>query len=380
MDITVKATYKKISAPIVPATTGKLVIETSGGKGFTISINGGTARPQGVEYINPKMPIGATVTVVAPAIEGAVFLGWMNENGGIESTSDTFTFNATGNDYYKAVYQTVVADVNVVVFKNAQAKGGNGQIVDMQYYAAGDEIVFPDAPGLAGYDFTGWSMTAEEIQAALAAGQDVTVLATWERAKVYISIVANGGTIVTAAQPNGQYLAYGAVTVKADAAPAGQKFAYWQDAAGNVVSYSTEYKFYPAQNTELTAVYVAEDEVIEKKALVSIAGDPTVDGEKIQYTVSWELDASVGTITNYGLVIVDEADYNEDTFYHGSTDSKLFDRAAKATTATGTKSMGIARSYDHTYYAIGFIIYTDAVTGETKTVYSAMIVTYKPAP
>jgi len=42
--------------------------------------------------------------------------------------------------------------------------------------------------------------------------------------------------------------------------------------------------------------------------------------------------------------------------------------------------MGIARSYDHTFYAIGFIIYTDAVTGEKTTVYSAMIVTYKPAP
>jgi len=381
MDLTVKATYKKISAPIVPATTGKLRIEIAGGNMFTIAVNGGNARPQGASYTNTKMPIGATVTVVAPAIEGATFLGWMNETGGIESTTDTFTFNATGNDYYKAVYQTVVEGVNVVTFKNAEAKGGNGQIVDMQYYAAGDEIVFPDAPLRAGYDFLGWNMTAEEIQAALTAGKDVTVLATWERAKVYVAITANGGTIITAAQPNGQYLAYGAVTVKADAAPSGQKFAYWTDAAGNILSYSAEYKFYPAQSTELTAVFVAESETVAKKALVSIAGDPTTDGEKITYTVSWELDASVGKITNYGLVIVDAADYNADTFYHGSGDSKLFDRAAKATNAVDTKSMGVgSRSYDHTYYAIAFIIYTDAVTGQATTVYSAMIITYKPAP
>ncbi|MBQ1978206.1 MAG: hypothetical protein II225_05585, partial [Ruminococcus sp.] len=82
----------------------------------------------------------------------------------------------------------------------------------------------------------------------------------------------------------------------------------------------------------------------------------------------------------YGLVIVDSADYNADTFYHGSGDSKLFDRAAKATNAIDTKSMAVSgRAYDHTYYAVAFIIYTDA-EGKTVTVYSDMIETYKPAP
>ncbi|MBQ1977541.1 MAG: InlB B-repeat-containing protein, partial [Ruminococcus sp.] len=381
MDVIVKATYKKIPAPIVPATTGKLVIETSGGKGFTISVNGGNARPQGAAYTNTQMPIGAKVTLVAPAVNGATFLGWVNEAGGIESTTETYTFNTTGNDYIKAVYQTVVAGVNVVTFKNDKAKSGNGQIVDMQYYAAGDEILFPVTPSQPGYDFKGWSMTAEQIQAELAAGRDVTVVAIWERAKVYVDVAVNGGTIITSAQPNGKYLAYGAVTVKADSAEIGKKFAYWTDADGNILSYSVEYKFYPAANTELTAVFVPEDETVVKKALVSMAGDPTTTGEKITYTVSWEIDASVGTITNYGLVIVDAADYNEDTFYHGSGDSKIFDRASKATTVVGVKSMSISgRTYDHTYYAKAFIIYTDAVTGETVTVYSDMIETYKPAP
>ena len=192
-DITVQATYKKISTPVEPATTGTLKIEVTGGTGFTIAVNDGSARPQGTSYQNTKTPIGATVTVVANGTN--TFLGWMNEAGALVSTTDTYTFTTTGDDYLKAVYMSVVEGVNVVTFKNGKAASGNGQILDMQYYAAGEEVTFPDAPTQAGYDFTGWSMTAEEIQTALAAGEDVTVTANWEASKVYIDVIVNGGTI-----------------------------------------------------------------------------------------------------------------------------------------------------------------------------------------
>ena len=375
-DTTVKAIYNKISTGI-----GALEVQVSGGSGFKISVNDGALRPQGTSYINKKMPIGTTVTLVANDAPDVEFLGWMNEAGAIVSTTDTYTFTATGKDFFKAIYKTIVEDVNVVLFKNPKAAGGNGQILDMQYYAAGDVVEFPDAPTQAGFTFTGWNMTQSDIQNKLAAGSDVVVLANWERAKIYVSVVANGGQITTAPQPNGLYLAYGAVTVKADTAEAGQKFAYWTDANGKVMSYLETYKFYPSQNTELTAVYVGENEVVNKKALVSIAGDPTTDGEKITYTVSWELDESMGTITNYGIVIVDADDYNPDTFYHGSGDSNLFDRAAKATNAVDTKSLTVSgREYDHTYYAIAFIIYQDAATGQTVTHNSDMIEITKLAP
>ena len=383
-DITVKATYKKISAPIVPATTGRLRIELAGGTSFTIAVNDGAARPQGASYTNTKMTIGATVTLVANTTGDAAFIGWMDEAGVIRSTTDTLTFVTTGNDYYKAVYATEVEGVNLVTFKNTKAASGNGQILDMQYYTAGDEIVFPDAPAQAGYDFTGWSMTAEQIQAALAAGQDVTVEATWELAKVYVAITVNGGKITAGAITNGQGLAYNAYTVTADAAPAGQKFAYWVDANGKVMSYLETYKFYPATDIALTAVYVAEDETVAKKELVQVSGDPTTAGTKIAYTIAWEVDASFGTVTNYGVVFVNEKDYNADTFYHGSGDTKLFDRAVSAaglpgvTTLTLSDRQGIA--YDNTYIIKAFIIYTDATTGQSVTVYSDELATYKPAP
>ncbi|MBQ1977808.1 MAG: InlB B-repeat-containing protein, partial [Ruminococcus sp.] len=209
-DTVVTANYTKV---IVAPTTGKLRIEVSGGTGFKISVNGGSLRPQGTYYNNTKTPIGASVTVVANMVDGVEFLGWMNESGAVVSASDTYNFIASGNDYLQAVYMTPVEDVNVVLFKNAKAAGGNGQLLDMQYYAAGDVVDFPDAPAQTGYVFTGWSMTPDVIQAKLSAGEDVIVTATWELAKIYIDVTVKGGTITTTPQANGKYLAFNALTV-----------------------------------------------------------------------------------------------------------------------------------------------------------------------
>jgi len=386
-DLTITALYEENEAPKEPVpakTTGKLRIELAGGSSFTIAVNGGAARPQGSSYTNTKMPVGATVTVVANATSGIEFIGWMDEYGAILSPTDTYTFVASGNDYLKACYQTEVEGVNSVIFKNAKASGGNGAILDMQYYASGDEIAFPSAPSQAGYTFSGWSMTTEDIQQKLTAGEDVTVLAKWEVAKVYIDVTVNGGEISTAAQPNGQYLAYNALTVVAGEASEGQKFAYWTDVDGTIVSYDAEYKFYPSKDTELTAVYVSSGETVVKKPLAFIAGDPSdMNTEAIMYTMSWDIDEAIGTVTAAGLMWINEADYNEDTFKHGSGDVKLFDRtfAAQFIKQKNTYSINKTGSlYGNTYVACLFVIYTDATTGESVTIYSDSVAIIKPAP
>jgi len=384
-DIIVTAQYDSVALPpAAVSTTGKLRIELAGGSSFTIAVNGGAARPQGSTYVNTKMPIGATVTVVANATSGIEFIGWMDEYGAILSPTDRYTFVASGNDYLKACYKTEVEGVNSVIFKNAKASGGNGAILDMRYYAAGDEITFPSAPSQAGYTFSGWSMTAEDIQQKLTAGEGVTVLANWEVAKVYIDVTVNGGEISTAAQPNGQYLAYNALTVVAGEASEGQKFAYWTDVDGTIMSYDAEYKFYPSKDTELTAVYVSSGETVVKKPLAFIAGDPSdMTKEAIMYTMSWDIDESIGTVTAAGLMWINEADYNEDTFKHGSGDGKLFDRtfAAQFIKQKNTYSINKTGSlYGNTYVACLFVIYTDAVTGESVTIYSDPAVITKPAP
>ncbi len=376
----VTAQYKKNTVVVTPTTTGRLQIEVAGGTSFTISVNSGAARPQGTSYLNTKAPKNANVTVVASTVNGNKFVGWMNSAGAIVSTSESFTFTTSGNDYFKAMYQTEVEGVNLVVYKNDRAAGGKGQILDMQYYTAGDELTIPDDPTLAGYDFAGWNMTDDEIQAELSKGNDVTVLANWTRAIVYVTVTAEGGAVEGATADN-KYAAYGAVTVKADEAADGMKFAYWTNAEGKVVSYDAEYKFYPAADTYLKANFVAENAEIEYQAIASLAADPTTQGEKITYTMSWDVPEAVGEFSLAGLMVVDAEDYNADTFYHGSGDSKLFDRALSGSMLIPKNTYGIAKGasyYGHTYYACTWVQYVDA-NGETVTVYSDMVTVEKLA-
>ena len=72
-----------------------------------------------------------------------------------------------------------------LVRETAKAAGGNGQILDMQYYSYGDKITIPDEPSQVGFVFAGWSMSESEIQNELMKGNDVTVLAKWNVQQEY---------------------------------------------------------------------------------------------------------------------------------------------------------------------------------------------------
>ncbi len=378
-DMLVVAQYKKnasdVPAPVI--TTGKLQVEVSGGTGFTIN-----GRPQGTSYMNTKMTIGTSVTLVASTTNGNEFMGWMNATtGAIVSTTETLTFTASGGDFFKAVYKTSVDSVNLVVFKNDKAAGGNGQILDMQYYAAGDEVVFPADPGRPGYDFAGWDHTAEQIQTKLAAGQDVTILPTWKVKEVYVKVSVNGGAITSggATDGNGGYRYNQSVTVKADAAPEGQKFAYWVDQNGKVNSYNAEYTFLAYFDTELTAVYVGADEEIEYEAIVGISANTTVDDVRIGYSYFWEVPAELGTFVQGGVLVVEQKNYNEATFIAGvkaaGLDANVTEAnpaAAQVNPLAGFTSNKTGSQLGTYWYAKSYVQYRDA-NGEIQTVYSDMI-------
>ncbi|MGN0452785.1 MAG: CotH kinase family protein [Ruminococcus sp.] len=378
-DTTVTAQYKKVVTPPVTPTTGKLSIEVVGGTSFTIAINGGNARPQGASYKNTKLPIGATVTVTAVE-SGNTFIGWLNEGGTIVSTDLSYTFISSGNDYLKAQFSVAIEGVNTVTFKNDKANGGRGFIVDMQYYAAGDEIIFPDGPSQAGYDFAGWNMTAEQIQAELAAGNDVVVLATWTVRQVYYNVVVNGGTI-SDGTTEGEFLANRAVTVIAGAAPEGQKFAYWVDQNGKIKSYKAEYKFFVSYDIELTAVYVDEAEEIEYKVLAEITGDNTVAGNYINWTYSWyvpETEAGFDHVQS-GILLIEDTYYNADTFYYGSGAANMVQYAPGTSAQLPENTWNTSKKDSFvgtTWHAVCWVRYIDA-EGNAQIVYSDEVIVTK---
>ena len=368
-DMIVVAQYKKIVTPVEPATEGTLRIEVAGGTGFTIAIGEGNARPQGTSYMNTKAPIGATVTVVANASENT-FLGWVNANGLIVSTDATYSFTTTGDDYLKAMYQIDIAEATLVIFKNDKAN----QILDMQYYVAGDEITFPAYPTNASYLATGWTMSAEEIAAAVAAGEAVVVTPVWERILVYVNVTVNGGTATGIT--DGKALKYSQVIATAEAAPAGQKFAYWADENGNILSYLATYTFYPGEDITVTSVYVAEDAEIEYEIILNFVMDTSAESPDTNpLMLSWEvIESDTVKFVQAGALVVESSKYNETTFVKGTTDTNVTKWTPGAANQIPVKTIsankkGVANG--STWIGQGWI--TVEINGEQKTIYTDLM-------
>ncbi len=377
-DITVKAIYEKTETeepekPDTPeaVTIGNLRVEVAGGTSFTISVNGGAERTQGTSYINSKAPVGVSVTVVAKTTNGNAFVGWMNGEGLILSTNLTYTFTTTGNDYLKAMYQTEIEESTLVVFKNDKAN----QILDMQYYVEGDEIVFPEYPVNAAWEVTGWSMSAEEIAEAIKSGKTVTVTPTWTKILTYVSVTVNGGTATGVT--DGKTLKFGAVTVTAEKAATGKKFAYWVDAEGKVQSYSSTYTFYPANDIELTAVYVDSNADIDYEIILNINMDTTNESTDVNTVIlSWEVaEDSDYTFVQAGALIVEGSKYNADTFYKGTTDSNVTRWTPGSANQIPTKTITVNKkgvAAGSTWIVQGWITYIDA-KGTQQTIYTDLV-------
>ncbi len=362
-DTTVTATYQKIQT-IIP--TGTLKVRVLGGTGFTISVDGGNARPQGSVYMNSSVPIGATITVTAMETSGATFVGWMNPVTGVVLSSEVdYTFIASGNDSINAVYNMQIEGVQVVAFKNDKSN----RILDSQYYASTDAIQFPNDPTQVGFYFAGWSMTETEIQSAIANGEDVTVVATWTKAIVPVEVTVNGGT------GTGTYNANSAVTVTANEAPEGEKFAYWMDAQGNIRSYNTEYKFYPTADTTVTAVFVDVDSVIDYQVLVSLDSiDTTSVADKNVFYYSWYCPEEY-TFVKAALLAVNKDNYNESTFVAGTSDDNVFDRSPSGANLKPVNTFSWTKSNvtsGQTWMAMAYVQYIDA-QGNIITVYSDIV-------
>ncbi|MBQ7999994.1 MAG: InlB B-repeat-containing protein [Ruminococcus sp.] len=377
-DTTVTAQYRT-RGESVTTTIGSLKIDIISGTGFKISINDSAVRPQGVSYINSQVTYNSSVTITANSVADKEFIGWVNSaNGSILTTEYTYTFTTTGKDYLKALYVTDYSGINTVIFKNDKAASGNGQILDMQYYAAGDEISYPDAPAQVGFEFAGWSMTDEEIQAELTAGNDVTILAIWNRVKTYVDVEIIGGTGTGSTNAVGQYSTNSAMYLTADEAPEGKKFAYWT-ADGDVICYSSSCKYFPTDAVVLEAVFVDKAAEIDYQVIVNVdAVDTETLADKNIFYFSWcvpEEELGV-TYVKSGILAMNKNGYTGDNLVVGTTDENVYDRSPAGTTsATAVNSYTWTKSdvtLGQTWVARAYVQYKNAA-GETLIVYSDVV-------
>ncbi|MBQ3158070.1 MAG: hypothetical protein IJB98_00070 [Clostridia bacterium] len=138
-------------------------------------------------------------------------------------------------------------------------------------------------------------------------------------------------------------------------------------------------------DTALTAVYVSEETEVEVKPVLSISADPeAMTTERIMYYLSWDIPESTATsVVNTGFIVVNKADYKEETFKVGTTDTNVsvltLGKAYRVHNSAFAADKG-SMKYDNTYVAATWATYVDATTGQQVTVYSDAIEVYKPAP
>ena len=377
-DLIITAQYKRIMVPVA-VTTGSLIIDVVSGTGFKISMDGGDYRVQGLSYFNSKAPIGVSVTLIANTISGKEFIGWLNaDNGQILTNAYTYSFVTTGNDHIKALYLTDYIGLNSVMFVNTKAYSGSGQILDMQYYAAGDGIFFPVNPSQVGYDFIGWSMTESEIKAQISAGKDVTVEALWSLKEVYHEVVIIGGTGVGNTDAEGNFRSKYKLTLTADKAPAGKSFGYWL-VDGEIRSYNSTYIIYPTKDMVVEAVFVDANAVIDYQIVVNLDFIDTVtEDTKNVFYYSWSVpETELGvTYITAGILATNKVNYTGENLVVGTADASVYNRVPSDSYKVSEGAYTWTKkniSTGDTWVARAYVQYRDNATGEIYVVYSDVV-------
>ena len=341
---------------------GKVSLTIDGGSSFTIN---GDAKSTS---ITADYTLGTTITV---ATDTAKFAYWKNSYGMILSRSASYTFTVTGADTITAVFDTVVENKATLVFESAY-----GQIMARQQLATGGTMELPGLPYRNGYTALGWDMNgdgeynaesdtlAAAITRGLAATNNMVVISpVYELKKVKYTITVTGGT------GGGTYNQNDKVTVTANEPESGKKFSHWTDGT-SILSYNASYPFFADRNLTLTAVFVAEETVVEAKGTTEII-ESTTDGTKLIYVSMSTVPegckiekAGFIVLKNPGAEMTSEAkfiDTNADYIMANPWDGSAYRYTLSINNTSGA-----------TWYVRAYLRYMDA-NGNTHTVYGSIM-------
>ena len=253
-DCTMIAVYEPISG-------GKFWLTVTASE-FTV--NGGAVQDS---YLYEQFAVGASVTVNFTGSEN--FLYWVNASNKVVSTDKSYSFIMGSETTLKAVYGKARQNQATVVFISH-----SDQIISSKAYTTSDTIQFPVPPIKMGCTFTGWSMTEEQIRAAMANNSGIIQV----RALYTEPSIACKVTVVYPEGTDNQVV--NAVVGKAIDVTAkdieGKTFSYWTDNDGNILGYTKTLKLAPSGDMTVKAVYGENAEVkpvISMTAIDASAGN-----------------------------------------------------------------------------------------------------------
>ncbi|MBQ7999685.1 MAG: hypothetical protein IJ298_00525, partial [Ruminococcus sp.] len=134
----------------------------------------------------------------------------------------------------------------------------------------------------------------------------------------------------------------------------------------------------PTSDCQVEAVFVAEDAEIEYQILVNVDTiDTTSIADKNVTYFSWYVpEAELGiTFVDAGILAVNKDNYNEATFYVGTTDSNVYDRGPSGADIKPVNSYTWTKSNvsaGQTWVAMAYVQYRTA-DGVLHTVYSDLV-------
>lgn len=354
-DCTLVAVYEPISGG-----TFELKVDAS-----KFKVNGGATN---TSKFSAKLAANSLVTI---KFTGDNFLYWVNGSGKVVSTLTEYTFTLVSATVLSAVYTNSEADEAQVIFLTANPDDQNSapQIVSSRAYAKGTTTIsFPAPPVRIGKSFTGWSMTQEQIIAAIPGanverGGKILVYAMYEDQKLPCTVTVFYGdkqqeitaTIGTR------------VELTAPQQVDGKEFSYWKDSEGKVLGTTSKLYVTPVGNMTVYAVY---GETVEQLPTISML-KPVASVANEKYVVTFSAVRSIPngyTIEELGILYSRDSGYgNSDAEKYmvlgsdGEVPAGVYRARATQTTPLGTVRCNITTGFaDRTFYARGYMILKDS--------------------
>ena len=342
---------------------GKVSLTIDGGSSFTIN---GDAKSTS---ITADYTLGTTITV---ATDTAKFAYWKNSYGMILSRSASYTFTVTGADTITAVFDTVVENKATLVFESAY-----GQVMAREQLATGGSMEIPSLPYRNGYTAKGWDMNGDGVYSAddtvaaaitrgLAATNNMVVISpVYELKTATYTITVTGGT------GGGTYNQNDKVTVTANEPGENQKFSHWTDGT-SIMSYNASYQFFADRNLELTAVFVADTEVVDAKGTTEIISTSKDATAKTMTFVSLSSVPNAWTISMAGIIATNDATIaNSGDGFNDKTATFVRGHSASANYCRYTWTKSKVDTGD-VWYVRAYLVCVDAA-GNTHTIYGDMV-------
>lgn len=310
---------------------------------------------------------GAEIKVVASSGD---FMFFSDINGNTFGYSGTYVFEMAGNTAIDVWCNGTNDEKVCIIYQNTNS---SRQILTAASYLKSNlEANFTehsiDSANNFGYAFSKWNKTVDEIIAEAATSNVVVVEPVYTELPTTYTVNVVGGTITTENATGGEFAINTMVNLKANEAASGQKFAYWTNSQGVIISDSAEVSIAVIADDTFTANFVAESEVVELTPSVTLGGVFDKALERI-ITSAQRFVPDGYTLQGYGLVYSKDVKYNADDMTLENVDDVSLKMSYNGDPQS-KNGIWINRISCENFVCVrAYIIYSDA-EGNSYTVYS----------